>query len=81
MLEILSKKTRVFIVDDTEINITMLAGTIVGKQGRTYPRRSGLCLETQHFPDSPNQSTFPSTVIRPGSPFMSSTLFIFSGEH
>ena len=42
-----------------------LDGTVTGKGGAVYQRRSGLCLETQHFPDSPNQPSFPSTVIRP----------------
>lgn len=40
-----------------------------GKQGKTYPTQSAVCLETQHFPDSPNQSDFPSTVLRPGETY------------
>lgn len=55
-----------------------LDGTIVGKGGRAYPRRSGLCLETQHFPDSPNHSSFPSTILRPGTTYRSRTVFAFS---
>ena len=55
-----------------------LDGSFPAKAGRTYPHRSGLCLETQHFPDSPNQPTFPPTVLRPGETFRSSTLFRFS---
>jgi aldose 1-epimerase len=55
-----------------------LDGTISGKGGVVYARRSGLCLETQHFPDSPNQPTFPSTVLRPGENFHSTTVFTFS---
>jgi aldose 1-epimerase len=43
-----------------------LDGTVTGKSGRAYGRRHGFCFETQHFPDSPNQHTFPSTVLRPG---------------
>ena len=54
-----------------------LDGTLVGKTGRGYGRRSGLCLETQHFPDSPNQANFPSTVLRPGERFQSKTVFTF----
>lgn len=54
-----------------------LDGTIVGKGGRVYPRRSGLCLETQHFPDSPNHSSFPSTILRPGTTYRSRTVFAF----
>lgn len=55
-----------------------LDGTLVGKGGWVYARRSGLCLETQHFPDSPNQPDFPSTVLRPGETFRSTTVFTFS---
>ena len=55
-----------------------LDGTIKGKAGKTYERRSGLCLETQHFPDSPNKPAFPSTVLKPGEPFRSATVFKFS---
>ena len=54
-----------------------LDGTLVGKAGRAYGRRSGLCLETQHFPDSPNHPSFPSTVLRPGDCFQSRTIFTF----
>jgi len=55
-----------------------LDGTIVGKQGRTYEHRSGLCLETQHFPDSPNHPNFPSTELKPGKRYRSVTAFKFS---
>ena len=44
-----------------------LDGTKKGAQGFGYPKNSGLCLETQHFPDSPNEPKFPSTVLRPGA--------------
>ena len=54
-----------------------LDGTITGKGGRVYQRRSGFCLETQHFPDSPNQPKFPSTILRPGSAYDSQTVFRF----
>lgn len=54
-----------------------LDGTIVGKGGAVYGRRSGVCLETQHFPDSPNQPSFPSTTLRPGGRFESRTVFKF----
>jgi aldose 1-epimerase len=43
--------------------------------GSVYPRRAGLCLETQHFPDSPNQPTFPGTILHPGETFLQKTLF------
>jgi aldose 1-epimerase len=54
-----------------------LDGTVHGKQGRAYGFRYGLCLETQHFPDSPNESAFPSTILRPGQEFSSRTVFAF----
>ena len=52
-----------------------LDGTVRGKGGVAYARRSGFCLETQHFPDSPNQPRFPSVVLRPGESFRSRTIF------
>lgn len=55
-----------------------LDGTITGKGGRVYARRSGFCLETQHFPDSPNKPKFPSTELRPGETFNSTTIYKFS---
>ncbi len=54
-----------------------LDGTIHGKNGRVYARRFGFCLETQHFPDSPNHAAFPSTILRPGQTFASQTVFAF----
>ncbi len=54
-----------------------LDGTLTGKGGRLYPHRSGFCLETQHYPDSPNRPTFPSTVLRPGEAYRSKTVFTF----
>jgi aldose 1-epimerase len=54
-----------------------LDGSIRGKGGRVYGRHSGFCLETQHFPDAPNHPSFPSTVIRPGQPYRSRTVFRF----
>jgi len=55
-----------------------LDGTIAGKGGRVYGQHWGFCLETQHFPDSPNQPAFPSTVLRPGETFRSRTVHKFS---
>ena len=52
-------------------------GTIHGKGGKIYGRRSALCLETQHFPDSPNHNHFPSTVLKPGERFQSTTVYRF----
>jgi len=54
-----------------------LDGKLVGKGGRSYGRRSGFCLETQHFPDSPNRPDFPSTVLRAGDTYRSKTVFTF----
>ncbi len=55
-----------------------LDGTITGKGGRVYRHRTGFCLETQHYPDSPNQADFPSTVLRPGQEYRSRTVYTFS---
>jgi aldose 1-epimerase len=54
-----------------------LDGSITGKGGRVYQRRNGLALETQHFPDSPNQPKFPSTILRPGGTYDSQTVWRF----
>lgn len=54
-----------------------LDGHHIGKGGVGYQRRSGLCLETQHYPDSPNQPGFPSTVLRPGETYKTSTVYKF----
>jgi aldose 1-epimerase len=55
-----------------------LDGTLVGTSGRIYRQGDGLALETQHFPDSPNQPAFPSTVLRPGEVYDSTTVFALS---
>lgn len=55
-----------------------LDGSIVGKKGEAYTYRSAFCVETQHFPDSPNQPSFPSTVLRPNETFSSVTKLRFS---
>jgi aldose 1-epimerase len=55
-----------------------LNASVVGKQGHPYGRRAGLCLETQHFPDAPNQAAFPSTILRPGEPRRTRTELRFS---
>ena len=55
-----------------------LDGTQTGHGGKVYKYRSGFCLETQHFPDSPNQASFPSVLLTPAEPFLSSTTFRFS---
>lgn len=55
-----------------------LDGSIKGKSGQDYPRRSGFCLEAQHYPDSPNKPKFPSTVLRPGQTYLQTTIYQFS---
>jgi len=55
-----------------------LDGTIRGKGGKVYGQRYGFCLETQHFPDSPNKPSFPSTVLKPGQRYQSTTVYRFS---
>lgn len=55
-----------------------LNGSAIGKGGKPYGRRSGLCLETQHFPDSPNQPSFPSTELKAGARYHSVTVYSFS---
>lgn len=54
-----------------------LDGSIIGKSGVRYEHRHGFCLETQHYPDSPNQAGFPSTIVRPGTAYTSRTVFAF----
>lgn len=55
-----------------------LDGSLIGKSGRPYQRRTGFCLETQHYPDSVNQPNFPTTILNPGEKYQSTTLFRFS---
>jgi aldose 1-epimerase len=55
-----------------------LDGSLNGKSGKPYLKRSSLCLETQHFPDSPNQSRFPNTILRPGETYQTRTIYQFS---
>lgn len=55
-----------------------LDGSIIGKSGKPYNFRNGLCLETQHYPDAPNQPTFPSTVLRPDEMYQTTTIYKFS---
>jgi len=57
-----------------------LDGSAKGKGSKVYGRRAAFCLETQHFPDSPNHPNFPSTLLKPGSVFHSETVFRFSAK-
>ncbi len=76
-------KGRVMEVSTTEPGIqfycgNFLDGRLKGKSGKTYVHRGGFCLETQHFPDSPNQPSFPSTLLEPGQEYKTQTTFKFS---
>jgi aldose 1-epimerase len=55
-----------------------LDGTLTGKGGKVYPQYGGFCLETQHYPDSPNHPNFPSTVLKPGQLYKTTTTYAFS---
>jgi len=57
-----------------------LDGSIKGKKGKAYQFRNGLCLETQHFPDSPNHPDFPSTTLKPGAKYQTTTIYRFSAK-
>jgi aldose 1-epimerase len=57
-----------------------LNGSVVGSSGTTYRQTEGFTLETQHFPDSPNKPSFPSTELKPGQEFRSSTMFRFATD-
>jgi ABC-type lipoprotein export system ATPase subunit len=78
-------KTIVMVTHDASLaaqyahrTVSMLDGTIVGAYGRRLGSHAGLCLETQHFPDSPNQPQFPSTVLRPGDHYHSRARWRFT---
>lgn len=57
-----------------------MSGKNIGKSGRSYPRYGGFCLETQHYPDSPNQPAFPNTILRPGETYRTTTVYTFSAR-
>jgi aldose 1-epimerase len=57
-----------------------LDGTLTGHGGTVYGHRSGFCLETQHFPDSPNRPDFPSTTLEPGETYRHTTVYKFGVE-
>ncbi|MEP6669236.1 MAG: aldose epimerase family protein [Chthoniobacter sp.] len=77
------KSGRVMTVSTTEPGIQLYTGnflnrSVIGKSGIVYRKNYGFCLETQHYPDSPNHPDFPSTVLRPGQTFRSTTVHQFS---
>ncbi|MEW5900082.1 MAG: aldose epimerase family protein [Acidobacteriota bacterium] len=79
------KSGRVMEISTTEPGLqfysgNFLDGTITGKGGKVYHRHYGFCLETQHFPDSPNKPNFPSTILRPGQVYKSLTVHKFSAK-
>jgi aldose 1-epimerase len=57
-----------------------LDGTLTGKSGKIYQRRFGFCFETQHFPDSPNHPSFPTTTLRKGATYKSTTIYRFKHQ-
>jgi aldose 1-epimerase len=57
-----------------------LDGSVKGKSGIAYPLRAAFCMETQHFPDSPNQPKFPSTELKPGQKYHTTTIYKFSAR-
>ncbi|MBQ7462337.1 MAG: galactose mutarotase [Bacteroidaceae bacterium] len=57
-----------------------LDGSFVGKKGVKYPRRSAFCFETQHYPDSPNHPEWPSTTLRPGEEYLTTTIYKFTAK-
>jgi aldose 1-epimerase len=57
-----------------------LDGTLMGKGGKSYPQYAAFCLEPQHFPDSPNHANFPSTVLKPGEVYETTTCYSFSAQ-
>ena len=76
------ERGRVMEVLTTEPGLQFYSGNgldgIRGKGGARYGPRSGFCLEPQHFPDSPNQPAFPSTILEPGDLYASTTIYRFS---
>jgi aldose 1-epimerase len=79
-----SKTGRILEVWTTEPGLqfytgNFLNGSMQGK-GKTYPRRGAFCMETQHFPDSPNKPAFPTTELKPGETYHSTTIYKFSAK-
>ncbi len=77
-----SMSGRVMEVDTSEPGIQFYSGNFLkntkGKNGENYSRRSALCLETQNFPDAPNQASFPSAILRPGEKYRQTTIYRFT---
>jgi aldose 1-epimerase len=73
LLEVLTTEPGVQLYVGNHLN-----GVLVGKSGKPYTHRGGFCLETQHYPDSPNKPGFPSVTLKPGETYRSTTVFRFS---
>lgn len=73
LLEVLTKEPGVQFYSGNSLD-----GSLVGKSGKTYKTHTGFCLETQHYPDSPNKTQFPSSVLRPGECYQTETIYRFS---
>ena len=76
---------RILEVETTEPGIqfysgNFLDGSLVGAEGLIYRQGDGFCLETQHFPDSPNQPSFPSTLLQPGTTYATTTVYRFTTD-
>ena len=76
---------RVMDIDTTEPGVQFYSGNFLdgrlrGAHGQAYRQGDGVCLETQHYPDSPNRPEFPSTVLRPGQTYQSTTVHRFSTD-
>ncbi len=76
---------RILEVETTEPGVQFytgngMTGSVTGKGGRVYNRHAGLCLEAQHFADSPNQPAFPNTILRPGETYRQTTIYRFRAE-
>jgi aldose 1-epimerase len=78
------KSGRVMEVLTTEPGLQFYTGNqlndIHGKAGKVYGKRSAFCMETQHFPDSPNKPSFPSTELKPGARYHTTTVYRFSAK-
>ena len=72
------EETGMVMTDTLPVEFDIVDGTLTGKDGIVYNKRMGLCLETQHFPDSPNQLEFPSVILNPSEEFNSKTVYQFS---
>ncbi|GAB2559152.1 aldose epimerase family protein [Spirosoma areae] len=76
---------RIMVVRTTEPSVQFyssnnLSGKVIGREGVLYKKRYALCLETQHYPDSPNHPSFPTTVLRPGQTYRTTTMYEFSAK-